>query len=205
MGGGTCDSASGTCKCGPGFAGSTCAISLGPCNGTAPRSSNALQATFCCSTGVVDRQGACCSSGIPCSLLTPHSKASFRVRLRGYIPAVPMCAHTASHASRGVQSGLDLVMECRCRQRGRIMLRRWQCNTGQLRCMLQWPAGCMRGLQRHRPGHRLHGQLLPGRAGRGRAVLPAPQHRGRIWSVRWNIQFWHLRSQPQAPQQPHLR
>ena len=98
MGAGTCNSATATCDCAPGFAGPTCIISLGPCNGTDARSSKALQTSFCCSTGVLDRQGACCTSGV-------SLPRSFCVLLRDKELPRP-----ASHASQKCQPCLIALM-----------------------------------------------------------------------------------------------
>ena len=54
-------------------------------------------------------------------------------------------------------------------------------------------------------GGGLHRQLLRGWAGCGRPLLPTAQHRGRVWRVWRQVQFWHLHPQSKAFQQPHFR
>eukprot|EP00884_Botryococcus_braunii_P021229 jgi/Botrbrau1/7790/Bobra.0159s0218.1 len=70
---GTCDKATRTCMCQPGFAGPHCGLSLGPCPATQKRtavppsaSATGAQAAspLCCETGAVDSSGACCASGV---------------------------------------------------------------------------------------------------------------------------------------------
>ena len=59
-GAGACNATTGACICKPGFAGSSCGVSLGPCDeGDAPAGGDLL----CCPQGVVDQQGTCCTSG----------------------------------------------------------------------------------------------------------------------------------------------
>ena len=79
MGAGSCNTPNGTCACAPGFAGPRCAISLGPCNVT-------QKASLCCNTGVVDRQGTCCSSGILLisSIMLYNNKCLLYAAFHGY-------------------------------------------------------------------------------------------------------------------------
>ena len=66
-----------------------------------------------------------------------------------------------------------------CERAGRVL--RWdQRHAGQVRGMLRWRGGCVRGLQWQRAVHGLHRRLLCGRS--GEAFWHPPHGRDRAWA-----------------------
>lgn len=64
---GVCNATTSACQCQSGYTGPDCAISTGLCNTTATASNSSAASSnyseICCSTGIVNSNGTCCTSG----------------------------------------------------------------------------------------------------------------------------------------------